>query len=89
MYSPDDVNPIIVNPIIWTLVALAGVGFFGLMAAGVYDDYRKWRNRKKGAINLAFSLFNERLNALLSGAGKAEEGTMEETLTSKVGQRGG
>jgi len=89
MYSPDDVNPIIVNPIIWTLVALAGVGFFGLMVAGVYDDCRKWRNRKKGAVNLAHSLFNERLNALLSGAGKAEEGTMEDTLTKKAGQRGG
>ena len=61
----------------------------GLMVAGVYDDYRKWRNRKKSAINLAHSLFNERLNALLSGAGKAEEGTMEDTLTNKAGRSGG
>jgi UDP-N-acetylmuramyl pentapeptide phosphotransferase/UDP-N-acetylglucosamine-1-phosphate transferase len=83
MYSPDDVNPII-----WILVALVGLGFFGLIAAGIYDDYRKWRNRKKGAINLVFSFSNERLNALLSGASKAEQGTMGETITNKAGQRG-
>ena len=81
MYLPDDVNPII-----WIPVALVGLGFFGLMAAGIYHDYHNWRNRKKGAINLACSLFNERLNALLSGDRKAEQGTMEETLTNKTGQ---
>ena len=84
LYLPDDVNPII-----WIPVALVCLAFFGVIAAGIYDDYRNWRNRKKGAVNLAHSLFNERLNALLSGAGKAEERTMEETLTKKAGQRGG
>ena len=39
--------------------------------------------------NLACSSFNERLNALLSGDGKAEQGTMEETLMNRAGQRGG
>ena len=84
MYSLDDVNPII-----WTLVAVVGMAFFGVMAVGFHDDYRKWRHRKKGAINLTHSLFDERLNALLSKDGKLEQGTMEETPTNKVGQKGG
>jgi len=84
MYSPDDVSPII-----WILVALVGVGFFGLMAAGAYNDYCNWRNRKKGTFILACSSFDDRLNALLSGDGKAEQGTMEETLMNRAGQRGG
>ncbi len=84
MYSPDDVYRII-----WILVALVGAGFFGLMAAGFHDDYRNWRNRKKGSINLAHSSFNERLNALLSGDGEAEQATMEEALTSEAGQGAG
>jgi len=83
MYSHDDVNPVI-----WILVALVGLGFFGLMAAGFFDDYRNWRNRKRGAINLACSLSKERQSAFLSADGEAEQRTMEETPTNKAGQGG-
>lgn len=86
MQPPDNVFTV-------SLIVLAvslSVILFGLIAAGVYDDYNRWRSKKRGPVSFAFPSFregpatSEESGLPARDGNKAEAESMEETLRTGV-----